>query len=425
MRIPFRRPVRVTPTPSQASPPTAGARATARPPALGNWRIAPTYLVERRRRRRYQVALLFPPPDFEGRARLSVIGSDERIEFSGAWSSAGHPADWDPAEAERFAPWLDQALAATGLGAARQTEQPGRHPWPLPFRLPQERGARRLKADLLLETAFEGDAPRRRATATIEIPLVLPASRVYLAILLSTRRAGHPDEVLGAAVREARRRREVRFGWSGASPSGSDPDAGDPDAGDPLAGGLRRLVGQGQAERLIPGADETGLPVAEIRPDNPTAGGEGARVRIDLASAEPEALPARYEGAIARPAPGEPDLIAAQPLNDRLRVIFRPAEILPFNPLLEGRETLATVFFHRVLAQGISRARIERGRRDLLTYHGFAVACWNEAAEWKNTGKTLARWNRSHGSPEILLATPSDMLTAIEELHRLGRVRTG
>ena len=415
MRIPFRRPVRVTPTPSKASPPAAGARPPERPPALGNWRIAPTYLVERRRRRRYQVALLFPPPDFAGRARLSVIGGDERIEFSGAWSAAGHPADWDAAEAERFAPWLDQALAATGLGAARRTEQPGRQPWPLPFRLPQERGVRRLKADLLLETAFEGDIPRRRATATIEIPLVLPASRVYLAILLSTRRDGHPDEVLGAAVREARRRREVRFGWSGAPPSGSDP----------LAGGLRRLVGKGQVERLIPGTDETGLPVAGIHPDNPTDGGEPARVRIDLASAEPEALPARYEGALARPAPGEPDLIAAQPLDDRLRVIFRPAEILPFNPLLEGREALATVFFHRVLAQGISRARIERGRRDLLTYHGFAVARWDEAAEWKNAGKTLARWNRSHGSPEILLATPSDMLTAIEELHRLGRVRTG
>lgn len=381
MRIPFRRRPRVTPPPAP----------------LGNWRIAPTYLVERRRKRPYQVALLFPPSGFTGRARLSVIGAEERIEFTGAWSASGHPADWDPDDAERFGGWLTRSLATSGLGPQREEASDEARPWPLPFRLPQERGARRLTADLLLETAFDGDTPQRKATTPITLPLVPPTSRVYLTILLSPPGTELPGEVLEAAVREARRRKEVRFGWAGRVPQEHES----------WTGKLRRLAAYGQFEQVASGE------------------GEPARVQIDWSPADPASLPAPYEGALARPVPGEPDLIAAQQLDDRLRVLFRPAQILPFNPLLEGREALAAVYFHHVLVQGGARARFERGKRGVPGYHGFAVARWDEAAEWYDAAKALARWNRSHGSPEILMATPSDMLTAIEELHRLGRVRSG
>ncbi len=406
------------------------------PPGLADWRLLPTLLVQRRRKRRHQVVLLIPPADYSGRVRLSVISGDERIEYSAAWAEAGHPVDLPPEEAADLQPWVREAhlilgrslgrprgvmaasaeqntsgeQAASGKQAASgeqaRSGQPAAagesHPrWPLPFLVPQQPRSR-SEADLILETHFEEDEPRHTATATLSFRPVYPLSRIYLVPILSARRAHDQeswDATLAAAVRQARHRREVRFAID------SPPAAAESRPEDPI----RRLIAHGQVERVASG-----------HPEDPP----GRRVRIDLPATDFAILPPSFAGGLARPVAEEAALIAVESLAGRTRVIYRPRRFSTFNPLAEGRAPLAALFFQQALAEGLTLSHIGTGPRKLEPYHGVIIAHWDSASEWKALGKSVARWNRAYSSPEILLATPSDLLTALEELHALGRVQT-
>ena len=338
-----------------------------------------------------------------------MIDAQERREYSAVWDPAGHPVDVTGDTAAELTSWL-----------ARSPH--GSNGWPLPFLVQQGEHRKTLSADMILETAFEGDDPLQMGTTTIRLPWVSPASRVYLVPIMGP----PPDETqvpehdgdreqrlsstLDQAIREARRHRDIRFAVDTGGKSGSGEHRSGQHPLPRHSSALQRLIARGQAE---------------IVSSSPALGSHPCRVLIDLPETEFTSWPPGIVGGIARPNADATSTIDMEPGQVRGRFIYRPSEWISFNPLLDGRDPLAVVFFQRVLAQAAARSRTGGGERKSPLYHGFALARWDQAADWKGVGKALARWNRTYSSPEIALATPSDLLTVIEDLHALGRIRSG
>lgn len=357
------------------------------------WRIESSLLVKKQRGSRLQVGLLFPPPGHRGRTRLSVIDGKNRREFSATWLEDGSHAECDVPGGEQLTSLLGDCLA-TGPESDRQ--QPPL--WPLPFLVEQGQKRAPLTFDLLLETTFDGETPGAQSTGTLTLPWVVPTSRLYIVPLCDQDTS---RETLRSAVQEARRHRAVRF----AIGEGAHFE----DAG-PSRQTLERLVGRGQLEFM-----QTGPGVGAFPP----------RVRVAQARLDPVALPADTRGLIVLPSGFAALDIRVIPAEEGSRIICQPPTSLPRGLLHPNCESIATVCLHRVLKEGLTRTRPGRVPRGLPPYHGFAVSRWTRPEDWKGLGKALRRWNRTYSSPEIILATPSDLLSALEDLHKMGRLHLG
>ncbi len=357
------------------------------------WRIESSLLVKRQRGRRLQVGLLFPPDGHRGRTRLSVIDGKHRREFSATWLEDGSHAECDVPGGDELTGLLRDCLAA-GPDGDRSREP---H-WPLPFLVEQGQKREPLTFDLLLETNFDGETPDTQTTGSLTLPWVIPASRMYVVPVCDQTVA---RETLDSALREARRHRTVRFAISEGAPY---EDAGH------SRQVLERLVGRGQLEFL-----QAGPGVGEFPP----------RVQVAQTWPEPATLPAGTQGLVVIPSRFSNLEIRVLSADEGSRVICRPPASLPRGLFHPDCESIATACLHRVSKEGLARTRPGRVPRGLPPYHSFAVARWTRPEDWKGLGKTLRRWNRTYSSPEIILATPSDLLSTLEGLHRKGRLHLG
>ena len=412
--------------------------------ALGAWRMRATAVLRKDRRRLLQQFLLIPPPGYSGRARISVIDGHRRDEFVGSWRDGRDPSI--PAKVrshlERLTGRLfreDTHPVREALTDKEQRPRALRRPHPAPpsaetpavFWVPvQKRHPRTLvHANLLLEPL-----PPRAAEAVGSSSPILSGSitfarargdaTVYLAPILGDEIAepANRAQAIAAALQALERDAAFRLGL----PQGWAPailDRG-------LEERVRLLVGSGQLE---------------ILPTTPETAASGALLDLPFLSHTGLATPQGGDTGID-PLSGWKirNLLIVAPGLDFLHALSNLREVgATLRLATQGRETLTHVvhpmieidpladasgpytasLLHQLMRESIRIATADRASRSQLRSLNLCPIFLNSPHQWQDLARRVKRWNRSHLSPRIVLATPSDYFTMIVELEDRGMIR--
>lgn len=412
--------------------------------SLGHWLIRSTAIVRKHRKDRFQVLLLFPPSGFSGDARLGVIDGKRRAEYSAAWKDGRSFQAASELRAQ-----LDHLFA--GLlpeGEGPPDKSPAR--WPAIFAagLDPARASRAAKADLLLEVTAdqtESGEPPSPLSGRIAFPQASEGTTIYMAPILPlpvSAAAAPPGSVpeksyadlLSSALRAAERDRTVRL----ALPETWAPTILDRG----LEPRIRALAATGRLELLRTGEQSQvsttllDLPfpirIGLLNPQDriaPTRGdlralllwhpwkpsNESVNEGLSMESADDgphSGTQGLTSGKVGRLSTEEMDLL--------VHAIGPYAQI---NPLEKGFEPYAVALFDRVLADAAAHIVRVRSTSQPAPVCGFFPLFLSCPDAWKRLGQAVRRWNRGHSSPLLLLTTPSDYFSTLEELHARGALQ--
>jgi hypothetical protein len=389
--------------------------------AFGDWQIHATSILQKHRKRRAQVLLLFPPPGFTGKVRLGVISAERRDEFT---------AEWEDGQSVAAHPDLAACLARLFADEAQG--------WPLIFSadLGREKFGPTAQANLLLEIV-SGTAPKavphKPASGPITFRTAAAEATLYLAPMLPLQPKASPTEareLLDAALHAAEHDRALRLALSETWAQPAD------------ANRLQHLAADGRLEVLATAegeAETTGrldLPFP-VRAGICSRGAPPARERaVGLRGLI--VLPDSPDDSIALPGnpfPGAPGRIT---LEDTQLLLYVLTAQPPPCPLGEKLLPYTVALIDRVAASARAQAAREMpGAKKPVAVpvefaprmspqmqepqvRGFLPLFLSQPEDWKQLGGWLRHWNRTYASPQLVCATPSDYFSLIEEMHARG-----
>ncbi len=416
---------------------------------FGPWLLRPSTVLRRRKKERWRVFFLLPPPGFTGGARLGVITPRGREEFFAAWRDGRIPEP-DAGPTARLDACFEGLLAPD---PAQRPSSAARWPLIVHARTSGPRGA--AEVDLLLEappsslgaseavSGEDGDPPLARLSGSLRLPgLRLDATRVYLLAMLPSLKLRPPSEtqerrreLIAAALHQAERHKAIRLGL---------PDDWAPlVTGSSLENLVQRLGREGRLEVLHTGsADEDALAGLRL----PYAG----RVGLTHGPGEPPATPDRGLRAVlqlpeetsAECAPAAPVAFAAHRWRKdvagrRLEVAVRQTAD---GDLFDAhRQAYAYAFIDQVVRSALlihappmadpvpEMGAAPPSQRPTLLKGLHALGCLplriDRPEGWREMAGALRRWEKVHASPQIVSATPSDYVTLVEQLQELDAVR--
>ncbi len=367
------------------------------------WLIQPTVLMRKKRRERSLSILLRPPAGYTGRIRFGIIDDIRREEVTAAWQNG-------------FDTSVPRSLRETTSHSGTSTD----YGWPIVITaaLDQEDLQRSLNIHILMEQLpvdSNRSQPKQPFTSSVTIKPVLMKARIFLLPLLplEPENNNHALNLVKAALAAAARTTRLRLGV--------------PDTYLPLIQSSRyksrliKLQTNGQLDLLSLSepatslADFTGLQPPRLKISLPSSPVSGTR----------KGLTQHLSGF------DDHSFVSFQQINpatnDEAPLFLSVDQALHCSPFNKGLTPYITDQFDRIIRSAAENkieatldSTAQLGKRSkkkpapiLLGFYPFFL---DHPDDWTRLAGQIGRWNRTYASPQLVAATPSDLLSLCDAL---------